>query len=41
MILLGPDGQFIKKFAFATPVDEISAQLREILGARPVPPTQR
>ena len=33
MILLGPDGQFIRKFAFATPVDEISAQLREILGA--------
>ena len=33
MILLGPDGQFIKKFAFATPVDEIITQILEILGA--------
>lgn len=33
MILLGPDGQVIKKFAYATPVEDISAQLREILGA--------
>ncbi len=41
MILLGPDGQFIKKFAYATPVDDISAQLREILGAQPVPPNRR
>ena len=32
MILLGPDGAFIKKFAFATPVDEITAQLVEIMG---------
>lgn len=41
MILLGPDGAFIKKFAFATPVDEISVQLREILGAYPVQPNRR
>jgi protein SCO1/2 len=41
MILLGPDGTFIKKFAFAMPVDEISAQLREILGAYPVQPARR
>jgi protein SCO1/2 len=41
MILLGPDGQFIRKFAFATPVEEISGQLREILGAQPVQPTRR
>jgi len=41
MILLGPDGTFIKKFAFATPVDEISVQLRKILGAYPVQPARR
>ena len=41
MILLGPDGEFIKKFAFATPVDEITGQLREILDARPAPPERR
>ena len=32
MILLGPDGQFIRKFAFATPVDDIVRELGEILG---------
>jgi len=32
MILLGPDGAFIKKFAFATPVDDIVRELGEILG---------
>jgi len=32
MILLGPDGSFIKKFAFATPVDDIVRELGEILG---------
>ena len=41
MILLGPDGAFIKKFAFATPVDQISAQLREVIGAYPVQPARR
>ena len=41
MILLGPDGQFIKKFAFATPVDEIAAQLAEIMGAYHVSPARR
>ena len=41
MILLGPDGEFIKKFAFATPVDEITGQLREILDTRPAPPQRR
>jgi len=34
MILLGPDGQFIKKFAFATPVDEISRQISALLATR-------
>ena len=41
MILLGPEGEFIKKFAFATPVDEITGQLREILDTRPAPPQRR
>jgi len=34
MILLGPDGQFIKKFAFAMPVDEITRQIAALLAAR-------
>ena len=34
MILLGPDGQFIKKFAFAMPVDEIAAQISAFMSAR-------
>jgi protein SCO1/2 len=29
MIFLGPDGQFIKKFAFATPIMEIVTQISE------------
>ncbi len=41
MILLGPDGAFIKKFAFATPVDDIAAQLREVLAAHPAAPARR
>ena len=41
MILLGPDGQFIKKFAFATPVDQITAQLQETLAAYPTAPARR
>jgi len=41
MILLGPDGQFIKKFAFATPVERITTQLVEIMGEYPVPPARR
>jgi len=41
MILLGPDGQFIRKFAFATPVERISEQLQEILGAYPAVPAHR
>jgi len=41
MILLGPDGQFIKKFAFATPVDQITAQLQETLAAYPATPARR
>jgi len=31
MTLLGPDGQFIKKFAFATPVMEIAGQIAQAL----------
>ncbi|KAF4513895.1 UNVERIFIED_CONTAM: hypothetical protein B566_EDAN017576 [Ephemera danica] len=34
MILLGPDGQFIRKFAFAMPVDEILARLNALFGER-------
>ncbi len=41
MILLGPDGQFVKKFAFATPVDQITAQIGEILTAQPAAPIRR
>ena len=41
MILLGPDGEFIKKFAFATPVDEITGQLKKILDNRPAPAERR
>lgn len=33
MIFLGPDGQLIKKFAFATPVTEISKQITQALEA--------
>jgi cytochrome oxidase Cu insertion factor (SCO1/SenC/PrrC family) len=33
IILLGPDGQFIRRFAFAMPVDENAARLVEALGA--------
>ena len=29
MILLGPDGQFIKKFAFATPVTKVAEEIRQ------------
>jgi hypothetical protein len=31
MILLGPDGAFIKKFPFAMPVTEISTQIRKFI----------
>jgi protein SCO1 len=41
MILLGPDGEFIKKFAFATPVADISVQLAEILGTYQSSPARR
>jgi len=41
MILLGPDGQYIRKFAFATPVDQITTQLVEIMGAHPTSPARR
>lgn len=34
MILLGPDGAFIKKFAFATPVVEISTQIEAYIDSR-------
>jgi len=34
MILLGPDGRFVKKFAFATPVDQISRQILSIMTTR-------
>ncbi len=34
MILLGPQGEFIKKFAFSTPVLEVTKQLGELLNNR-------
>ena len=34
MILLGPDGQWVKKFAFATPVSDIAAQISALLSPR-------
>lgn len=34
MILIGPDGQVIRKFGFATPVGEISAQISSIISER-------
>lgn len=34
MILLGPDGTFIKKFAFATPAVEISTQIEAFIDRR-------
>jgi protein SCO1/2 len=41
MILLGPDGRFIKKFAFAMPVEQITTQLVQIMGEYPVSPARR
>ena len=35
MILLGPDGRFVKKFPFAMPVDEIAAQIEAFIKAPP------
>lgn len=35
MILLGPDGSFIKKFAFAMPVGEISRQIEAFVDSSP------
>ncbi len=34
MILLGPDGQVIRKFAFATPVAELSARIASYISER-------
>lgn len=34
MILLGPNGEFIKKFAFSTPVTDITKQIGELLNSR-------
>lgn len=34
MIFLGPDGQFITKFAFATPVPELAARISSYIGDR-------
>lgn len=34
MILLGPNGEFLKKFAFSTPVTEISTQISTLLNSR-------
>lgn len=32
MYLLGPDGEFLAKFAYATPPQEITARIQEIMG---------
>lgn len=34
MILLGPDGQVIRKFAFATPVAELSERIGAYISER-------
>jgi protein SCO1/2 len=34
MILLGPDGEVVRKFAFATPVGELAARIAAYLGTR-------
>ncbi|WP_412478588.1 SCO family protein [Azonexus sp. IMCC34839] len=31
MILLGPDGRFLRKFAFARPVGEISSEIKDLI----------
>lgn len=41
MYLIGPDGEFLKKFAFATSPDEIAARIAEIMAATEVRPRQR
>ena len=40
MILLGPDGLFVRKFGFATPVEGIVGELRQILAATPATGTR-
>ncbi|MDE2583972.1 MAG: SCO family protein [Betaproteobacteria bacterium] len=40
MILLGPDGGYVTRFAYATPPAEIAARLRPLLEAAP-PPRER
>lgn len=35
MILLGPDGRFLRKFAYATPVSDIADHILAALGDRP------
>lgn len=41
MILLGPDGEFIKKFAFTLPVEEIAAQIKAFMNVhQPTEPPQ-
>lgn len=34
MILLGPDGQFIKKFPFAMPVDQIAKEIDDLISQK-------
>jgi protein SCO1/2 len=34
MILLGPDGQFIKKFPFAMPVDQIAKEIDDLISRK-------
>lgn len=34
MILLGPDGQFVKKYPFAMPVDDIASHISALMNAR-------
>ena len=40
MVLLGPDGLFVRKFGFGTPVERIVGELRQILAATPAAGTR-
>ena len=41
MYLLGPDGRFIRKFAYAMPAEQIADQIREIMASKGPPSVAR
>jgi protein SCO1/2 len=41
MFLLGPDGRFIRKFAYAMPAEQIADQIREIMASNGPPSAAR